>query len=186
MAREWANSSPRKPIKQPHMLQRRPGDCAPLRVRRYLCTESGQALVEAPVALLVLCFVILVLLQPTVTLMTQLVFRAALDNAARVVSVTPSDTSSQKAALNLYVLHSLSVLPESSYFFDRATLKIATARSGSSLRVRVSAQQRVLPLIGGWEKRTTRPITCATTLKIFDDDIDPTYQGEPLHVGAVL
>lgn len=112
--------------------------------------QVGQALVEAPFVIALATTMVLSLLQPSLTLMVRMVVGYTAGCLARVASTEQGTFQNKQETLTTYVRHKLEVLPSSELFFRRNSLKVEVAEAGQTglLQVRISVNQRPLPIVG--------------------------------------
>jgi competence protein ComGC len=121
------------------------------RMLRFLRSDSGQALTELPIAVLIASVVIIFLLQPITSMYTKMVLGQTAASAVRIVAAQSEEgLSASESTLKPYVADKLQSLPKGEFFWIPGSLKVELIGGPSSdlVRVRISLQQRPLPLIG--------------------------------------
>ena len=113
--------------------------------------ERGQALVELPFIILLLCVLALLLIQPVVYLYTQMSLGQIASELTRVVATegqTPA--GSGEILLRSYAADKLEGLPQGNAFRVPGTLRVTVSGNARSecIEVQVSVMQRPLPLMG--------------------------------------
>jgi len=119
-------------------------------------SERGQALTEAPIAIVTLCMLALILFQPIVTLYTKMVLGAAAASLCRVVATDGAASSSGGGAslserlLQTYAEGKVAGLPRGSAFQIPGSLRVETTGDAHAAKVsvRLSLDQKALPLLG--------------------------------------
>lgn len=120
-------------------------------VRSLAACDSGQAIVELPIALVVATVLILTLLQTSVVLVTKVALNATAASAARVASTAQTyGKTPTPSVLRAYVLGRIQTLPPGSAFSMPDTLQVVTSGGprSSTVSVTVSVEQRPLPVVG--------------------------------------
>lgn len=151
--------------------------------------DQGQALVEAPLIVLFCTVCVLLLLQPGLTMLVRTIMGHSVGSLVRENSVA----SSAKVALTpevfkQHLLHSLSVLPASPYFFDPQSLEVKLGGVDGSgwCSVSLKVEQKPLPIIGPLLKRGTNSITIEERTKVLDTLTfsDRNFDKSQLIIGA--
>ncbi|MCL2525519.1 MAG: hypothetical protein FWE46_00485 [Coriobacteriia bacterium] len=113
--------------------------------------DSGQALAELPVVVILVCIVIMMLLQPVATLYTKMALGQVAASVARVVATETADVSgSREIALSAYAQEKLEGLPAGAAFRVPGTTRVHIQGNARSelIEVVVSVRQQPLPLMG--------------------------------------
>lgn len=110
------------------------------------CSESGQATVEAALALPVLCAVLGLMLQPAILLYDKAVMMQVASDSCRVLATQASSDSSIKS----YVLHGLGRIPSAGVFHAGGSegWDVTLSKSGASVQVDIAHRVDPLPLFG--------------------------------------
>lgn len=114
----------------------------------FLKRDEGQALTEAPFAILLVCLLAFVLLQPALILSTRMAMNYSLAQCARVAI---TDTSENQNDYLLGIAKSkMGVLPKTALFYIPSSLKLEVEGTSASpdLILRMSLKQKPLPVIG--------------------------------------
>ena len=113
--------------------------------------ERGQALAELPYVALLVCTLILLLVQPSIFLYTQMALGQIASGICRIVATEDATpTGSKERLIRAYALDKLEGLPKGEAFRVPGTLRIETKGNAQSeqIEVRVSVKQKPLPLMG--------------------------------------
>ena len=119
-------------------------------LKGVLVDNSGQATVEAALALPLIMVLLLLLLQPAIVLYDRMVMRAAAVEGCRVLATMPVE---QQSRCREYVLRRLGAVPPQSLFHEHgATCSWDVAMEGgeqaSTAAVTITNKIKPLPLIG--------------------------------------
>ena len=122
-------------------------------VMRYLSADSGQALLEAPVVILLTVMLVLILLQPAVWLYTKALLNGAAGAACRVAATDDYTFGGGKQNHDLTIQNwvidrKLSSLPKAELFQASSPEVDVKGDIHDWVTVRVSVRQKPLPLIG--------------------------------------
>jgi Tfp pilus assembly protein PilE len=118
---------------------------------KALRSERGQALVELPFVVVLVCVLSLVLLQPLVQLYTKMVLGQVAAGLCRVVATQGEEVAgTQQVLLSAYAADKLEGLPKGSAFYQPGSLRVEVSGAAHTERieVQVSVRQTPLPLIG--------------------------------------
>jgi len=130
------------PIRQCYGRATRP----PLRGRLRLRDDSGQAVAEAPIAIIALVALVILLLQPTILLYDRVIMNNAVAEAARV-QVTEMDGGAQRGHLAAFVERRLRTIPNNPYFRN-AKPTVTPIEAGDYVGVKLTLSVRPLPVLG--------------------------------------
>jgi len=121
------------------------------RVLRLLQGDSGQALVEAPFVIPLVCIVVLMLVQPVAMLYTKMTLGQIAAGICRIVATEDTTPAGSKERLLIaYSADRLEGLPSGRIFRIPGTLKVDVQGNAQSelITVTVSVKQQPLPLMG--------------------------------------
>ncbi|MCL2679977.1 MAG: hypothetical protein FWF11_00645 [Coriobacteriia bacterium] len=112
--------------------------------------DRGQALVELPYVIVIVCVLILLTLQPVVYLYTQMALGQIASGLCRIVATEEAAGSSRDLLLRSYAADKLEGLPRGKAFWVPGTLRIAVSGDATSevIEVQVTVKQEPLPLTG--------------------------------------
>ena len=113
--------------------------------------DSGQALAELPLVVLLICTLVLFLLQPVIFLYTQMTLGQVASGICRIVATEDTAlTGSKERLIRAYAVDKLEGLPKGSAFRVPGTLRIEIKGNARSehIEVVVSVKQKPLPLMG--------------------------------------
>lgn len=114
-------------------------------LKRSNPSDRGQALVEAPLAIALVCVLCLMMIQPALTLITKMVMGFTVAHCGRVAA---TDVSGNSADLLTSVAKSkLSMLPKSPVFYipSSVELEIEGSPSSTDIDITLSLKQKPLP-----------------------------------------
>jgi len=120
-------------------------------VRQLLRGDSGQALVEAPFVIPIVCILVLMLVQPVATLYTKMVLGQTAAGICRIVATEDTVPSgSRERLIKAYAADKLEGLPSGRIFRVPGTLEVDVQGNAQSdlITVTVSVKQQPLPLMG--------------------------------------
>lgn len=118
---------------------------------RELLDDCGQALVEAPLVLVITMMLVLVLIQPAVMLYTHALANGAAAAACRIAATDDfsfgGGAAAHQAAIESWVIErKLAALPKTGLFQAKKP-EVAVAKSGDWVTVTVTIKQKPLPLV---------------------------------------
>lgn len=150
--------------------------------------QGGQALVEAPIVIVLATAMALTLLQPSLTLMVRMVVGYATGCLARAAATEQGTFQNKQDVLTTYVRHKLEVLPPGQFFFKRSSLKVELNETDSVglLLVKVAVSQKPLPLVGGFLASSDGFIHIEEKTELYDGLAfsDRTYTEPEVVVGG--
>lgn len=118
---------------------------------KVINSERGQSLAEVPIAILLACILVLMVVQPVIYLYTQMTLAQVAAGICRIVA-TEEDTPAgrKETMIRMYATDKLKSLPQGRAFYLAGTLRIEIEGNAKSEQIKVSVfvKQEPLPLMG--------------------------------------
>lgn len=113
--------------------------------------DKGQALVELPYAIVLICMLIILLVQPVIFLYTRMVLGQVAAGVCRIVATeAQTPAGSKEIMMNSYAADKLQSMPNGKAFYVKGSMRIEVKGNAKSeqIEVTVSVKQEPLPLMG--------------------------------------